>query len=684
MVVISEMDGSRGLEFQRGRVFAGYTIERLLGTGGMGRVYLAQHPRLERLVALKVLGNGGPVDAKARAAFDREAALAARLDHPNIVAVYDRSGPNDSMSWLSMRYIDGGDVTALLASEPEGLAAERAVRLISDAAHALDFAHQRGVLHRDVKPANLLVEHDPRGGERALLSDFGIARTLDDTVTLSGMAASFAYVAPERLTDRPVDHRADIYSLGCTLFQLLTGQPPFPRADQAAVITAHLTEPPPAPSARRPGLPVALDTVIATAMAKDPEDRYPSCVAFAEDAARAVKSTAPMALVVDHRHHDGEHETSSPTVILPPDAAARITPTVEVRAAAETPPYGRHQISRRRLLIAGVVGIPATAAGVTGALIASRSDTRKSPSLIATLTGPTDAVVSVAFSPDGSLLAAGSWDKTVWLWNVHTHQPAGPPLTGHTSDINSVAFNPVVGTMLVTGSGDRTARLWNVHTGKPDGSPLTGHTDGVTSVAFSPDGSLITTGSGDKTVRIWNTRTGQPDGRPLSYEGRVIMSVAFSPDGTELATALADVAPYDRNNSVPVWNVQSRIYDSPLFIDNTETVSSVVFSPDGTLLATGSTDKTVRVWKQRSRAQDGSPLTGHTDTVNSIAFSPDGTLLASGSHDKTVRLWNLLTREPAGTPLTGHTDEVWSVAFSPDGTLLATGSRDKTVRLWKL
>lgn len=249
-------------------------------------MYLARHPRLERLVALKVLGDGGPMNAKTRSAFEREAALAARLEHPNIVAVYDRSGPDDAASWLSMRYIDGGDVTGLLTEAPQGLAAERAVRLISDAAHALDFAHGQGVLHRDVKPANLLVEHDARSGERALLTDFGIARSLDDTVTLSGMAASFGYVAPERLSDRLIDHRADLYSLGCTLFQLLTGQPPFPRADQAAVIAAHLTEPPPAPSASRPGLPVALDAVIAKAMAKDPQQRYPNCSAFASDARR--------------------------------------------------------------------------------------------------------------------------------------------------------------------------------------------------------------------------------------------------------------------------------------------------------------------------------------------------------------------------------------------------------------
>ncbi|MGV9411598.1 protein kinase domain-containing protein [Nocardia sp. NPDC003693] len=276
-----------------GAVFAGFTIERLLGAGGMGAVYLAEHPRLERRVALKVLATTFTADAKARSAFTREANLAAGLDHPNIVPVYDRSELDDPALWLAMRHIDGGDAAALLEPHPHGLAPARAVRLITDAAHALDYAHARGVLHRDVKPANLLIEHNRRHGERAVLTDFGIARTLDDTVTLSGIAATFAYAAPERFGDTPADHRADIYSLGCTLFQLLTGRQPFARKDQAAVIGAHLTAPPPSPREVRPDLPADLDVVIATALAKSPDSRYPTCAALAEAAARALPPLAP-------------------------------------------------------------------------------------------------------------------------------------------------------------------------------------------------------------------------------------------------------------------------------------------------------------------------------------------------------------------------------------------------------
>ncbi|WP_278263270.1 serine/threonine-protein kinase [Nocardia sp. AG03] len=278
---------------ERGTLFAGHTIERLLGTGGMGAVYLARHPRLPRSVAVKVLGHGISVDQKARNAFEREASVAARLEHPHIVSVYDRSGPDDPVLWLSMKYVQGGDALGLLASAPGGLSPDTALRLLHDAAAALDFAHARGVLHRDVKPANLLIERDAAGRESALLTDFGIARSLDDTVTLSGMAATFAYAAPERFQGLPVDHRADIYSLGCTLYQLLTGKPPFPRGYQAAVIAAHLSAPPPRATDLRPELPAAIDTVIATAMAKRPEDRFATCAALATAATRALENIAP-------------------------------------------------------------------------------------------------------------------------------------------------------------------------------------------------------------------------------------------------------------------------------------------------------------------------------------------------------------------------------------------------------
>jgi serine/threonine-protein kinase len=274
------------VHLQPGSEFAGFTIERLLGTGGMGRVYLARHPRLERQVAVKVLNDAFGAEPKVRERFRQEALLAAQLRHPNIVAVYDRSGPEDPVLWLAMNYVSGGDMSVLLDRET-ALSARRAVDLITGAARGLDHAHRHGVLHRDVKPANLLIDVVD-GTEQALVTDFGIARTLQHTATMSGVLASLAYAAPERFRNQPADARSDVYSLGCTFYEMLTGQAPFPRSDQAAVLAAHLTEPAPKPSALRSDIPTEFDAVIATALAKDPQDRHPTCLAFAEHAAAAI------------------------------------------------------------------------------------------------------------------------------------------------------------------------------------------------------------------------------------------------------------------------------------------------------------------------------------------------------------------------------------------------------------
>ena len=319
-----------------GDVFAGFVIDRVIGSGGMGVVYLAQHPRLKRHVALKVLNDAIATDPKARTAFEREVALAARFDHPNIIAVYDRSSAEDPLLWLSMQYVRGGDANALLAADPDGLPATLATELITDAADALDVAHAQGVLHRDVKPANLLIGPGPRRSRRAILTDFGIARALDESVTASTLAVTFAYTAPERFLAQPSDHRCDIYSLGCTLHQLLTGSPPFPRGTPAAVMAAHLNDPPPSPHSIRPNLPPAIDAVIATALAKDPVDRYRSCGELADAARNAIASAPPTPAAGAHPVPTTVAQSRVP---VGRTASAPVTGVAEPGAAEATGPH---------------------------------------------------------------------------------------------------------------------------------------------------------------------------------------------------------------------------------------------------------------------------------------------------------------------------------------------------------
>ncbi|WP_433522354.1 serine/threonine-protein kinase [Nocardia pseudovaccinii] len=284
-------------KFVPGTFFAGYVIERTLGSGGMGAVYVARHPRLPRRDALKVLSEDHSADAEFRARFIREAELASRLDHPNIVAVHDR-GVEKGRLWIAMQFVDGFDAAALIRRGPAELTPERALHIIDAAARGLDEAHRVGMLHRDVKPANILLQPRPGQQDRVYVTDFGIARAVIETTALTEagtVLATLAYAAPEQLIAGPVDHRADIYALGCTLFELLTGQKPFPRSTPVAVLQAHIQDPPPCASAANPMLPQAIDDVIARALAKNPEHRYPSCGALAQAAAAAFDRRADVA-----------------------------------------------------------------------------------------------------------------------------------------------------------------------------------------------------------------------------------------------------------------------------------------------------------------------------------------------------------------------------------------------------
>ncbi|BDY31923.1 serine/threonine-protein kinase [Mycolicibacterium mageritense] len=284
------------MPFNSGDVFAGFTIQRLLGAGGMGEVYLAQHPRLPRLNALKILSTNATRDDEFRARFTREAELAATLWHPHIVGVHDR-GEFDGRLWISMDYVEGTDAKHLVEQHPAGMPYQDVLEIVTAVAEALDFAHERRLLHRDVKPANILVtEPTASSRRRVLLTDFGIAREADDVsgITQTDMAVgTVAYVAPEQLVGRTLDGRADQYALAATAYQLLTGAPLFDDANRIVLAGHHLNTPPPPLSQRRPDL-AHLDAAMAKALAKQPDKRYPRCMDFARAlSGRLDQPTAP-------------------------------------------------------------------------------------------------------------------------------------------------------------------------------------------------------------------------------------------------------------------------------------------------------------------------------------------------------------------------------------------------------
>ena len=354
-----------------GTDFLGYRIEELIGRGGMGVVYRAYDLRLKRPVALKLVAPSLARDARFRDRFARESELVMSLEHSNVVPIYD-AGDVDAHVYLAMRLVDGGDLGSLLRAEG-ALEPSRAIAICTQVAAALDAAHERGLVHRDVKPSNVLLD----GTEHVYLADFGLTRRLDDKLSESALDRSIgtpAYLAPEQLEGCPVDGSVDVYALGCVLYECLTGEPPFPRSSRLAAAWAHLEEEPPKPSRQQAGLPEAIDPVVAKALAKEPEQRYPTCEALISAAQEAL--------------------------------------------GLGTPPTSHR---RRTLLLAGAGALAiAAAAAVIATSLAHGA--RKSPRL---LTGPNtlaridpttkrvEAVVHVGLNP---VMAAGSGQR-VWVYS---------------------------------------------------------------------------------------------------------------------------------------------------------------------------------------------------------------------------------------------------------------------------
>lgn len=336
-----------------GTKFAGYTIERQLGFGGMGEVYLVQHPRLPRRDALKVLRSDISSDPDYIERFNREADLASKLWHPHIVGIHDR-GKYRGRLWISMDFVDGTDTARLLQYHPSGMSMQDVLNVVKAVAGALDYAHGMSLLHRDVKPANILVADADHSEQRVLLADFGVARDLGETTSGSLTATNMtvgtaAYAAPEQLMGLDVDGRADQYSLAATAYHLLAGKQLFQHSNAAVVISKHLNSEPPMISSARPELQ-SLDEPLARALAKSPDDRFATCMEFAQaleqpDEPQTVTSTlSPNAM-----------ETMVAPVIRP-----QLSP---VQAPAVTEPQPKPALARRKW-----IGLSVGAAAVLAAI----------------------------------------------------------------------------------------------------------------------------------------------------------------------------------------------------------------------------------------------------------------------------------------------------------------------------
>jgi serine/threonine protein kinase len=322
-----------------GTIFAGYRIEGVLGRGGMGVVYLAEQPELGRRVAIKVIAPALASDPDYLERFSRESRLAAAIEHPNAIPIYEAGVVDDEMPYLVMRYVEGEDLSSLLRREGK-LDPRRAAAIVDQIAGALDEAHARGLVHRDVKPANVIVE-SRRGTEHAYLTDFGLTREMDASsgVTATGRwVGTIDYASPEQIKGGPVDARCDVYALGCVLFTTLTGRLPFERQEDVAKLYAHVSEPPPKASTVVPDISEDVDRVISRAMAKDPDSRFPS----AGDMGRAALSAATGATVAEPERTVATGEAAPATEPAPPPVSPAPTrpaePESTVEASGAKPP----------------------------------------------------------------------------------------------------------------------------------------------------------------------------------------------------------------------------------------------------------------------------------------------------------------------------------------------------------
>lgn len=375
-----------------GAVIGGYRIERTLGSGGMGAVYLGQHPSLPRKDAIKVLNAELSSNPEFRARFEREGSLAAGLDHPNIVPVYNR-GEEHGLLWIAMKFVPGTDASEEAQRGRAAMPAQRALRIIAEVGKGLDYAHRRRLLHRDVKPANFLLSNSPDDDEeRVLLTDFGVAKSVEDGQDLTGtgkLMATIAYASPEQLLGQQIDHRSDIYSLGCSFFRLLVGQNPYPSTVPAMVMMGHINERPPQISAIRRDLPVALDRVFAKVLAKNPADRYGSCRDFVADAESALYRPSGFPAP------SGGYPSSPGHPMPPPESRPEMATAVTQRDQASIVTWPRERFSgashgsadggarRRSLLIAGASALVAVLAIVAGiyAVTAGGSEPSSVPDL---------------------------------------------------------------------------------------------------------------------------------------------------------------------------------------------------------------------------------------------------------------------------------------------------------------
>jgi eukaryotic-like serine/threonine-protein kinase len=730
-----------------GTSIGGYTLRRILGSGGMGTVYLAEDPTIGQQVAIKVVRTD-PEDfldassiAIAAERFKQEARAVASLDHLHILPLY-RYGEEETSSgqraYIIMQYRPEGSLwdwlrrragfpsssqsftspasmpTTLNGSWP--LSLEETGEYLQQAASALQYAHERGIIHRDVKPANFLLRIDNGNTVHLLLSDFGLAKLFSSGSATSHVLGTPTYMAPEQF-EGMAGPESDQYALAVMIYYLLAGHPPF-EGDPVRLLHQHLIADPPPITRFNADLPEGIVAVFSRALAKRPVDRYPSIAAFAEAFALAAQG-APMsmrpifslptlgqtnrtsAVRPDLNNANLDAFALPPVPQTPPGTpyyparASNISkaafaptrypgvpepvPEMQQNQSSSSPSRPSHppqkpdpglpgkpgQVSRRKALgwIMGGAAVVAIG-GSAGFILYSR--TVKPAHALHVLRGHSDMVTSISWSPDGTQLVSGSRDSTAKLWLVASENN---PITysGHRAAVLSVAWSPNPQlAVLASGGEDQTVQVWDTQENRQHDFENLGAP--VSSITWSANGNRLvvgTLGDGEYELLLSTNASTRSSFRS------VIHALAFSADGRYLAAALDN----GRVAVAHLSEIPRRITIHPL---HTSAVLSLAWSPDSSILASGSADTTAKVWDVTTWRLERRLL--HSDAVNGVAWDPTGReLLATACSDGSVNIWDV--NSSARTIYGRHGGAVTSLAWGPMG--LASGSADSTIIVWQ-
>jgi len=696
----------------------GYHIGRVIGQGGMGRVYEATQVQPHRKVAIKV-ARMGSLSAAILKRFGAEVEILGRLEHPAIARIYDAGVTvvdSESQPFFVMEHVSGLPLTAYADEHDLGLRAR--VALLLRVAEGVRYAHRKGIVHRDLKPTNILVDDS---GEPKIL-DFGLARATEADLRVStvetetgALVGTLAYMSPEQAEGKPdaIDERSDVYALGIIAYELLAGRLPYDLKDGLLqAVRAICEEEPERLSSVDRRLAGDLDTIVGKALAKERDRRYESAAELATDLQRYLNhqpirarppSTWYLAQKFARRNRALVIGVAATLVALAAGLTGTLIGLVHARrsrgVAVEQGLHARREAKRavdeaenaRRALYFTHITQANRALRRSNARLArdllnscpehlrhwewhflhDRTDRS-----VKTLRGHAGPVRCVRYSPDGTRIASASWDDgSVRLWDARS----GEQLFCASDTENRVAsvdFNPE-GKRFASGHA-RTIQVWEIQTGEP----VHAVKNGVVSATldYSPDGKRVLT-TASPSIRVWDVQSGKCLLHGSVHVGGVSTAV-FSPDGNRIATGQASPA---RDASVKVWDARDK---SPVMSTGRlhGSARSLAFGPDGRYLVAGCGDGNVRIWDTDAPARHQSmpllrTLSGHEGPVTSVAVCPSGKRVASGSSDSSIRLWDAKSGDLLCT-YTGHEGNVPAVAFSPDGNQLVSGGTDGSVKLW--